>query len=174
MRVMGVDLGIAKVAFSVWEDDILTETWAKDFSGLEHRASQLSWMTTEGSAALVTRRPDHVFIEDVLIGNNRKYSIRLGEAKGAMLAGMGMALSATEWIEDMPLPHIYTVNVRTWKKEVLGRGNATKLEIKNYLLQRDSAYAELCDGDQDQFDAACIGYYGIIVANRAEKLSVIP
>lgn len=170
MRVMGVDLGIAKAAWSVWEDDILTETSAGAVDFLHQREDQL-WQLTDFMASQIAGiKPDLIVIEDVLIGNNRKYSLRLAEAKGAVLSGVGMVRY------KLDREHIQTlmVNVSTWKKEVLGNGHAAKEDVRNYLLQRDSAYAELCDGDQDRFDAACIGYYGVQLSNRADELMARP
>ena len=164
MKVMGIDLGIHKVAYSYWVEDELRETNAQHFDHVYHRHHELYDISDYIACQLVGLWPDIVIFEDVLIGNNRKYSMQLAETKGAVLAGMGQ-LSDHNWVGQ-----VIPVNVGTWKKAVIGDGHADKEAVRNYLLSRGSAYYELCDGDQDQFDAACIGYYGLILSRRADKL----
>jgi Holliday junction resolvasome RuvABC endonuclease subunit len=158
MRVMGVDLGIAKVACSIWENEELVETQAVDMSGITERTRQLSQLSRYIRREVDYHDVELVVIEDILIGNNRKYSIKLAQTMGAVLAGL-------EHLDVIP------VNVGKWKKEVIGDGHASKEAVRNYLLERDSAYADLCGSDQDRFDAACIGYYGVILSDRAERLA---
>lgn len=51
-------------------------------------------------------------------------------------------------------------NVSSWKKRVVGKGNATKPEVAEYLrLRWPSLYART-GGDQDLIDACCIALYG--------------
>lgn len=162
-KVMGIDLGIAKVACAHWEDDELTEAYSGNVDYLTHREDQLYSLSDYVACQVAGWQPDYIFIEDVLIGNNRKYSLRLAETKGAVLAGIGR-------VHERYRPQVIPVNVSTWKKEILGNGHASKEDIRNWLTDYNSAYAELCDGDQDQFDAACIGYYGLILSRRADQL----
>jgi crossover junction endodeoxyribonuclease RuvC len=159
MRTMGIDLGIAKIAWSVWDDDLLVDTGAyKHESG--HRSEQLSALCHYIYDTAEQVNPDAIWIEDILIGNNRKYSIKLAQTMGAVLTAL------TPWCGSL-----LSVNVSTWKKEVIGNGHAKKEDIQNYIWNRDSAYSVLCDGDQDRFDAACIGYYGVVIANRAGAMA---
>lgn len=161
MITIGVDLGIHKIAWSVWENDVLLETEAITQEG-PTRHHELSVLRYHAHNMLV-ENPDQIFIEDVLIGNNRKYSIQLAETKGAVLAGLG------KWGNDSVA--VVPVNVSTWKKELFGNGKATKDMIKDYIYDQDSAYAVLCGNDQDRFDAAAIGYYGYVIARRSEALA---
>lgn len=156
--VVGIDVGIAKVAWSVWNDDTLVGVGA--YASKEpNRAFVLEDIYTNISTAVSPFYPDFIFIEETLIGNNRKYSIQLSQTIGAVLAALA---------SDAP---IYLVNVSTWKKEVLGNGKADKTAIRDYVKGRDSAYAVLCGSDQDKYDAACIGYYGVLISERAELLA---
>lgn len=51
-------------------------------------------------------------------------------------------------------------NVSSWKKRVVGKGNATKPEVAEHLrLRWPSLYART-GGDQDLIDACCIALYG--------------
>lgn len=165
MRVMGFDLGIHKLAYSVWDDDRLKHTNAYDASVISWKHWQLWYMHEHVGSLLRNFEPDLVVIEDVLIGNNRKYSLQLAQTLGAVLTAVGQEHEAMGWAEPI------LVNVGKWKKEVIGDGHASKEAVRNYLLERDSAYADLCGSDQDRFDAACIGYYGVILSDRAERLA---
>ncbi|MBT7912602.1 hypothetical protein HN588_01690 [Candidatus Bathyarchaeota archaeon] len=54
-------------------------------------------------------------------------------------------------------------NVSSWKKQVVGKGNATKDEVARSLqLRWPSLYATV-EGDQDLCDAASIALYGRLV-----------
>jgi len=53
-----------------------------------------------------------------------------------------------------------TVNVSSWKKSVIGRGNATKEEAAKWLRLRRPALHRSAGGNQDIVDAACIAIYG--------------
>jgi len=51
-------------------------------------------------------------------------------------------------------------NVSSWKKTVVGKGNATKSEVAQSLrLRWPSLYREVAE-DQDLVDAACVAIYG--------------
>lgn len=156
MRIVGVDLGIRKIAWALWEDGILKETWAFE-SSAETRQQELREVADTLYSEVLAVEPQYVFIEDTLIGNNRKYSIKLSQTMGAVLA----ALADRD---------VYLVNNTTWKKQVVGSGNAHKNTVRNYIIQRSSAYAVLCGYDQDRFDAACIGYYGVLTHQKVEAM----
>ena len=162
MRVMGVDLGVHKIAYALWEDGVLLETDAYN-TNASTRQEQLLHVSDYIYEVVHNTQPDMVFIEDVLIGNNRKYSMQLAETKGAVLANLGL-LEMEQALTTM------MVNVGTWKKETIGNGKASKDAIRDYLYSLDSAYSVLCGYDQDRFDAACIGYYGVVLDARTNAL----
>lgn len=149
MKIIGVDLGIRKVAYSVWDDDLLTETAAYE-SNAGTRQGELMDCADELYSVVRDYKPDFVVIEETLLGNNVKYSIKLAQMMGACLVRMA------ELEQD-----VISVNVSQWKKAVLGNGNAGKDAVREYISGVDNAYSDLCGWDQDRFDAACIGYYGI-------------
>lgn len=61
-------------------------------------------------------------------------------------------------------------NVMSWKKEVVGHGNATKDEVKAWLTEHHPGKAAQCRGNQNLVDAICIALYGQSVVSRAELL----
>ncbi len=51
-------------------------------------------------------------------------------------------------------------NVSSWKKAVVGKGNATKEEVVESLRLRWPSLHDTVVGDQDLCDAACVAIYG--------------
>jgi len=155
MKIVGVDLGIRKIALSIWQDELLVHTAAFE-SKAGTREKELMECADWLAVLVDYENPDYVIIEETLVGNNVKYSIKLAQMMGACLLRMAELQQDT-----------LTVNVSTWKREVLGKGNASKDMVRDYLMSYNSVYPELCGWDQDRFDAACIGYYGFIIHRRA-------
>ena len=82
MKVMGIDLGIKKIAYANWQDGRLVEADAWE-SQADLRHMQLMDLGDTIYEAVKYTEPDHVFIEDTLVGNNVKYSIQLAQVMGA-------------------------------------------------------------------------------------------
>jgi Holliday junction resolvasome RuvABC endonuclease subunit len=51
-------------------------------------------------------------------------------------------------------------NVSSWKKHVVGKGNATKEEVAEYIRRGWPALFREANGNQDIYDAACIALFG--------------
>lgn len=172
MIVIGVDLGIAKAAAAVWHDRDgerrLIWTGAIDASNRPSRAGQLytcaswvGWVYDDMEKSRLPGEGCHVFIEEPLIGNNRAYSMKIAQMYGAVLSAL--------WMPDSDVG-VFGVNVSTWKKQVIGTGNAGKEEVRNYITVVNSSYSDLCGHDQDRYDAAAVGLYGVLVAARADLI----
>lgn len=52
------------------------------------------------------------------------------------------------------------VPVGTWKKTVIGNGSASKADVWFWLEENHPDYFQMCEGDQNLIDAACIALYG--------------
>src|ERR1044072_313614 len=115
MNLLGIELGVDKVAVSLCQDDQLMGCEAYLSPSDHHRAAQLRELGSVVQAMALAVDANAVWIEDTIIGNNRKYSIGLAEAKGA-----GMAACAS-----LPLD-IRLVDNKVWKRDVVGNGNADK------------------------------------------------
>jgi Holliday junction resolvasome RuvABC endonuclease subunit len=158
MTLMGVDLGIHKVACFVpggRPDAQILE------SSVGSRALQLCELSSFVHDMAGLHQVDQVWIEDTLIGNNRKYSIQLTEVRGAVMAAL--ALHA-----DVRL-----VNVATWKSQVLGDGHASKDAVRDYIHVTHPDYAALCGSNQDLYDACSISLYGLQIRERASGLRLV-
>lgn len=91
----------------------------------------------------------YLYLEEPVVGRGGAYTtIRQSKVNGAILAA---ALSGGA--------EVHGVNNTTWKKSVVGNGNAGKPMIKEWVrLNWEYAY-DLAKGDQDVLDAACILRY---------------
>lgn len=89
-----------------------------------------------------------IFIEEPVVAGARniRSTILIAETVGMVLA-----------IPDVP---IYLVEISTWKKLTVGKGNATKDDVSSWLSREHPDYAAICEGDQDLIDAGAINVYG--------------
>ena len=163
MRLLGIDLGIRKIAITCHADDVLVWADVHDTPEDMSRDLQLRELGMFAAEIAALHAAEAVWIEDTIIGNNRKYSIALAQTMGAVLASLAqLRLSIGTDVRQ--------VDNRTWKKHVVGKGHATKEEIRDYIHVTHGAYAPLCGDDQDLYDAACVGLYGLQLTARAADL----
>ena len=161
MNLAGVDLGIHKVALASFVDGAFNATvWRVDTE--MPRALQLRELAMVVHDTLNLWHIDTVWIEDTLIGNNRKYSLQLTEVRGAVMAYAPLGCD------------VRLVNVATWKKDVVGDGHASKDAVRDYIHVTHPGYAPVCGDDQDVYDAACIALYGRHIQERAQDLRLVP
>ena len=68
----------------------------------------------------------------------------------------------------------YPVNVSSWKKAVVGKGNADKGQVGEFLRHRWGALYSAASGNQDVYDAACIALYGrqLLESRMAEDIAL--
>lgn len=174
MNVLGIDLGIGKIACACYDLSrqvhLVACPW---FVSTSHdhldkataRARQLHEIGSYVHDVANAVKADHIFIESIIIGNNRKYSLDLAQTMGAVL-------SALHVVSAINGTRIHLVDNKAWKKRLLGNGNADKDAIRTYIDVTYPAYALLCDGDQDRYDACCIGLYGLDVLAGATDLKL--
>lgn len=58
------------------------------------------------------------------------------------------------------VPDAREVAVSSWKKATVGNGNASKVQVREWLDGNHPDVARMCRGNQDLYDAACIALYG--------------
>lgn len=161
MNLMGVDLGIHKVALFLCDGDVPHAVAWECPEGYP-RSKELHHLAGYVHDLASTFDIDSVWIEDTLVGNNVKYSIQLTEVRGAVMAALAMHMD------------VRTVNVATWKKEVVGDGHANKDSVRDYIHVTHPDYAALCGSDQDLYDACCISLYGRQITERASGIRLVP
>jgi Holliday junction resolvasome RuvABC endonuclease subunit len=91
-----------------------------------------------------------LYLEPPYVGRpnlNMQTAIKLGMVAGAVIAAHGPGESVL-------------VAQSTWKKAVIGHGNADKDAIRVWLKSQHPAAAAACEDDQDLYDATCLGLYG--------------
>lgn len=136
-KVVGIDLGVRSIHVSTQECAVSITVDKSERSG-ELRKLFTKYMEMFDTYDTVA------FIEEPLVAGPRNIRTAL---QMAQLAGALMSV--------MPS---YLVPVATWKKEVVGKGNATKDDVADYLRPLpEFAYT---DGSQDLIDATCIRMYG--------------
>lgn len=89
---------------------------------------------------------DTIYVEEPVLAGARNIRSTLLVAE---TVGMILSVSRAKLVE-----------VSTWKKSTVGKGNASKDDVRQWLEMAYPQYAEACDGDQDLIDAAGIFVHG--------------
>jgi Holliday junction resolvasome RuvABC endonuclease subunit len=165
MNLIGIDLGVHKIALACFTNDALVWADAHEAPREQARDLQLRELASFASEIATLHGAESVWIEDTIIGNNRKYSIGLAQSMGAVLSAMAQ-LRLSQGLDTR------VVDNKTWKKDVVGSGNADKTAIKHYIDVTHPSYAPLCGADEDLYDAACVGLYGLATMERASHLDL--
>jgi len=165
VNLIGIDLGVHKVTIAAFEDQKLVWCDTHEAPAEKTRDEQLLELGKFANEIATLAQASSVWIEDVLMGNNHKYSLALAETKGAVLTMLGN-------LRFYLGTDIRMVNVGAWKKALIGNGHASKDDVRHYIDVSHSQYSPLCDGDQDRYDATCIGLYGLDIIERAADLSL--
>lgn len=98
---------------------------------------------------LITK-PGIVAVESPIVGMSRNLQT------GLNLAMMAGALSAAAGAAGAK---VVLVAPSSWKKQVMGRGNASKDEVAQWLEREQPLRYTRCHSDQDLIDATCISLY---------------
>lgn len=163
MKIAGIDLGKHRVSVVTYLLTSENEVQLKDVTSvLVHptvRGRELHTLSKAVVGVSDSQQLDYAFIEEPLVGRGIKASMEISQTAGAILATLSAAGVHTE-----------LVNVGTWKQQVVGKGNAGKQDIKVYLDENHPKYAERC-GSQDEYDAACIGLFGVETIRRARAIT---
>lgn len=164
--VLGLDLSSRKIALmgrnerSGW----FCETWVAP-KKVKNRGEILAQFLDPFTAFVeeaVARGPTWMFVENPLVGVGGPHATIVQ----AQVQGLVLGTSVRSGVAAA-----YPVNVQTWKKDVVGRGNASKDEVAAWLKRECPNLTDMADGDQDLVDAACVALYGIRVIDRGERLT---
>jgi crossover junction endodeoxyribonuclease RuvC len=124
VRVLGVDPGSRKAGWGVVDVELERRTLTHVDNGvilLDHKA-ELPDRVLELSRAIhkvvETYRPTHSAVEDVFVQKGARSALVLGQARGAVLATLGLC--------EVPVASHTTSQV---KSRVTGKGRATKLQV---------------------------------------------
>ena len=142
MSVMGVDYGTAKIAIAVpdithFEEYVLRP--GDNLGALDVLAETL-WN------AVIRTHAERVLIESPIQGGSRnvRVGISLGMVAGAISVAARQAGASVELVPPS-----------SWKKAVVGHGNANKDDVAAHLAAHHPHLHKLCTS-QDLIDATCI------------------
>jgi Holliday junction resolvasome RuvABC endonuclease subunit len=165
MRVVGVDLGVRKAAVAQYIVNARGHVSLWDVTSFfvhpTNRPHELGTLAELVKNATVGA--NYVFIEEPLVGRGVKASMQISQVAGAIMAKMALEAIHTE-----------LVNVKHWKKDVCGNGNASKEDVDLWLSTTHPSYADACGDDrhrQDNVDACCIGLFGLATIKRVDLLA---
>lgn len=155
MNIVGVDPSSKKVAATITFDETRMEMRYLEFSHdiIEACSEAYDWAFALGGELGPL---SFTAIEQPVVGRGGVYStLRQTKVEGALLAGLKNA--GMDTIE---------VNNQTWKKQVVGNGNAGKPLIALWVKEYWPNAFEYADGDQDLLDSAAINRYAFEVVQR--------
>ena len=100
------------------------------------------------------------YIEAPLVGRGGVKSTLVQAYVSGAVQGM---LAEDGWV-------VHLVPVGTWKKQVVGKGNATKEDVAEWAAGRKTGVVTASDNDQDVIDALALVEYGRQVRDIAEQI----
>lgn len=164
MNLLGVDLGTRKFAFAILDHDLnLVDLTVGDRPASPNHLHVVQWFSQQ--ALQHSHGVEQAFVELPLSGR--------GGTKVTMQMAMNVgALSST--LLNCGIP-VQGANVQSWKREVVGRGNAGKPEVTQWLGDHHPALYAECERltkkhRQDAVDAICVALYGHGVLARGESM----
>ena len=115
--------------------------------------SYLESVTIHGKLRVVA------YIEAPVVGRGIGSTIVQAQVGGAVLAAL-----ETSGVET------HLVNVSTWKKKVVGKGNAKKEEVSLWLRENWKKAYDAAEEDQDLIDACCLNRFGVANQRLAKAI----
>lgn len=145
MKIVGIDLGVRSIHLSMPPYDVsLSAPRGERSDEINDLLSKISAFYTEDWYA---------FIEEPVVAGARNLRTSL---QIAQIAGVVMT----------KVSKFTLVPVATWKKAVVGKGNASKDDVAEWLRVKRPELYERTAGIQDKIDANCIRLYGERFAAR--------
>lgn len=151
---VGVDLGTRRIALACPEAGFAFST--------KHNARQKRDYPTEWDAGYSLGRQSFIALANspaFELGDVTFYFERPMAFKSVKTA-IGQAFSAGAVFSSLrPYGPCVELSNTTWKKELVGHGNADKDRCRDWLQTHHPALAETCGQDQDLVDAHCIALW---------------
>lgn len=150
MTVIGIDPSSKKLAFiSSWKNSNFFQFYKVSLPGDILQATGAAF---EEAYSIFEGYPGDVavYMEAPVVGRNIHSTIVQAQVGGAVMAAA-----------HQTGVKLFLVNNTSWKKQVLGMGNAGKTQISAWLEENWPEAYNLAGRDQDLIDAACISRYGV-------------
>lgn len=106
--------------------------------------------------------PKLVVLEAPVAMRGRQTIIKLAQISGALIAGFDNVMGTPPLL----------VQSGSWKKEVVGKGNANKQQVEEWVRDEWPEFHRRSAGDQDTLDAACIARYAALVDRRVGHVGI--
>jgi len=148
-QIAGIDPGSFVIATAVCDEDgMLLRTFLAEppKQRVNLALSRLCPLITEFRKHLSPERLDFCYIEEPIYCGSFKATVAMGMVAGAIVVAL----------EDVGIPYSFVGN-SVWKKSLIGRGNATKDEIKAWVIARFGVDSDM---RQDIYDAIAIAEWG--------------
>lgn len=152
--IIGVDPAASKVAFvAICGNEFVSKAYTRlgTSGGV---ACWNAWNTTERFVSELPWELDgrqlHSFIEAPLVGRG---GVRTTMVQCFTSGAIQGALNGLRFSTQI-------ANVSSWKKRVVGRGNAKKPEVAEFLAKQHPELFRATGGNQDLIDASCIALFG--------------
>lgn len=145
----GVDLGVrsfyAAVILDSGEHLVVSHVIKKP----KDRYEELKELSSVFRQLTTTEEDSRVFVEEPVVAGvrNLRTSLKIAQNAGAVFAGSSNPATF--------------VPVSSWKKEIVGKGNAKKEEIAEFLKANHYEMWANCNNDQNLIDATCVALYGV-------------
>lgn len=152
-RIIGIDPSSKKLAFCLTDgrSNVLTMYTVNLPEGVLQASGvafgevfSFLWPISDSDEGIDT----HIYMEAPVVGRNAYSTIVQAQVGGAVMAAIAKTNLGLE-----------LVNVSSWKKQVVGKGNATKEEVADWLKTNWLDAYNKAAGDQDLIDAAAINRY---------------
>ena len=147
IRIVGIDLDSKKIAAVLFVDGEFNQLLF--FQSKNKNTDERLFELYKYFESMVIKhlKPDKVFIEDSIYVANFKTSKALSESIGNVKLLCRLNQIPFELVSN-----------KTWKKEIIGNGNASKADIKKFVLEQKP---DLIDEPQDIFDSFCVAKFGV-------------
>jgi hypothetical protein len=147
--IVGIDPSSKKLAFCTTEPGCNPVVSKKGLPEGVHRATGAAFEEAFLFFSELSERNPKIYIEAPLVGRSAYSTIIQAQVGGAVLAA-----ACKVGVET------HLVNVNSWKKQVVGKGNASKGDVGVWLKKNWNSVYTLCNGDQDLMDASALNRYG--------------
>jgi len=146
MKILGVDIDSRKFGFVIIDGKKLHYYYF--FESKDKEPQERIYAIYEAfKIQFNIQKPDIVFIEDSMYSQNYNTSRLIAETVG----------NCKLFCRLQTVP-VYTVANKSWKKEIIGNGNCSKDDIKEFIIKK---YKVLKDSPQDVLDATGVALCGV-------------
>jgi Holliday junction resolvasome RuvABC endonuclease subunit len=154
--VAGVDYGTRRIAITVISEKSV-ELYEIDLSGTDNHVKDIAVLSDYLTDVLIKHKPTLVAIEQPIQGASR--NVRVGLLMGMVAGALSVAANHTG-------ASVAIVAPATWKKSVIGRGNADKQSVSDWLERQHPRVFERCNKSQDLVDSTCLALHAEKILER--------